>query len=109
MQWIQAGSYLIQPTKEGIPVVEIPSVSGMPKDAAIVYNGGDHALFFRNSELGIILDFLNEGVKVLLNEATEAAICETSVETGNVAPIYRVPVMHHVDKIDIKLYKGKAK
>ena len=109
MKWIQAGSYLIQPTKEGVPVVEIASVNGMPEDAAIVYNGGDHALFFRNHELGIILDCLNEGAKVLLNGVSEAAICETSIETGNVAPIYRVPVMHYDDKIDIKLYKRKAK
>jgi len=109
MQWIQAGSYLIQPTKEGIPVIEIASVSGMPKDASIVYNGGDHALFFRNHELGIILDCLNEVAKGLLNNVSEAAICETSLETGNVAPIYRVPVMHYDDEINIELYRGKEK
>lgn len=108
MKWIQAGSYLIQPTKEGIPVVEIPSIAGMPKNASIVYDGGKHALFFRNEEVGMILDCLNNGVKALLDSVEEVAICEMSVETGNVAPIYRVPVIHSKDKLDITLYNGKA-
>lgn len=105
MKWVQAGSYIIQPTEEGIPVAEIPSIPGMPKDAMVVYDGGEHALFFRNKTEGIILDFLNDVVKDMLMKADKMAICEISKETGNVAPIYRVPIIHSKEKINVQTYK----
>ena len=108
MKWIQAGSYLIQPTEEGIPVAEIPSVPGMPQDAVVVYDGGEHALFFRNKKEGIILDFLNDLVKEMLMKAETMAICEISAESGAVAPIYRVPIIRSEEKINIETYRERS-
>lgn len=108
MEWIQAGSYMVQPTAESLPVVEITSQPGQPKDACVVYDGGEHALFFRNKEKGVILDYINPAVRSLLYSAEEVGILEASPSSDNVSPIYRVPVIHHSKKLDIQLSrKGK--
>ena len=109
MKWIQAGSFLIQPTEEGIPVFTLHSLPDKPEQAFMIYNGGDHALFFRNKKVGMILDYLNPSAVEVLNQAQEAAICEVDPETDNMAPLYRIPVLHITQEMDIDLFKQGGK
>ena len=51
MKWIQAGSYLVQPTHQNIPVIEFFSNLDEPQPIALVYNPEqEHALILRNKE-----------------------------------------------------------
>lgn len=42
----------------------------------IVYNGGDHALFYRNKENTIVLDYINPNVRQNLEKAFKVLIVE---------------------------------
>ena len=56
----------------------------------------------------MILDYLNPNAKTVLNKAVEAAICEVDPETDNMAAIYRVPMLHIEQEMNIDLYKKEG-
>ena len=105
MTWIRAGGFLVQPTKDGIPVITIHSLQDSPLKAFIIYNGGNRALFFRTPKVGIVLEHINPGIRKWLSSANEAGICEIDPITNNMAPIYRVPLLHVSPTINMNLYK----
>ena len=109
MKWLQAGSYLVQPTQQNIPVIEIFTDLDAPAEVALVYNPKqEHALLFRNDKVGIILDYLDSKAIKLLDKATEAAVCEMDEKTQRVRYYYRVPIQRVKEKLNIQLMTRKA-
>ena len=93
MKWIQAGSFLVQPTQQNVPVIEIFTALGKPHPLALVYNSKQkHALLFRDETEGIILDYLDLRSIKYFEQAKEVAICEMDESTQRVRYYYRVPV-----------------
>ena len=58
----------------------------------IYYDGGPHAIFAKNVEVAIILDFIHPGVRGTLSGLSEALIAE--LKDGGVAEEYMADVMH---------------
>ncbi|MBQ4472210.1 MAG: hypothetical protein II942_03085 [Alphaproteobacteria bacterium] len=103
MKWIQIDSFLIQPTKEGVPVITIPLLDGTAFQPYMIYNGGSRALLFKNKKTGVVLDRINLGIRKWLNSAKEAAICEINPLANNMIPLYRVSIIHVDQKSDINM------
>ena len=109
MKWIQAGAYLVQPTKQNIPVIEIFTDLKKPHPLALVYNPKqNHALLFRSKTLGIILDYLDSKSIECFNRATEVAVCEMDKNTQNVLHYYRIPIQRVQDQLDVQLLTKKV-
>lgn len=106
MKWIQAGSYAIQPTKEGIFVLEIPSSDTKTDLPTLIYDNGEHALLYRNQESGMVLDYIHPKVRNDLYNAKEVAVCEYDLEKDEVSDFYRIPVQQ-VPNIAVKLFQSK--
>jgi len=69
-----------------------------PASPQIVYDGGDHAVFIRNQEQKIILDYIHPDVRQKLKDAKEVVIVETLLE--NIRDSYFVH-MKTVEKIPV--------
>ncbi len=109
MDWLQAGTFLIQPTKQNIPVIEMYTHLDEPKPTALIYNPQqEHALLFRNEEVGIVLDYLNPKSLALFNKAKEVAVCEMDPKTQQVRYYYRLPIRRVKDKLNIQLMMKKV-
>ena len=61
-----------------------------PSDARILYDGGEHALFYRNTKQTILLDFLHPEIRIPLTKVTKVLISE--VESDKVIREYDVSV-----------------
>ena len=104
MEWIQAGSFLVQPTQQNVPVVELFTDLDEPMPIALVYNPEqEHALLFRDDKIGIILDYLDAKTIQLFNQASEVAVCEMDEKNQNVRYYYRVPIQRVKEQLDIQL------
>ena len=109
MKWLQAGAYLVQPTQQKVPVIEIFTDLDNPTAVALVYNPKqEHALLFRDDKVGIVLDYMDSKTIKLLNQASEAAVCGMDEKTQRVRYYYRVPVQRVKEKLNIQLMTRKA-
>lgn len=108
MKWIQAISYAIQPTKEKKLVVEVPALDSKVNQPVLIYDKGDHALLYRNSQENMVLDYLHPDVREELFSAKEVVVCEFDIEKDEVRSLYSVPVQQ-VPNIAVQLFKSKTK
>ncbi|MGD9637478.1 MAG: hypothetical protein AB7U85_00290 [Alphaproteobacteria bacterium] len=61
-----------------------------PEDAKIIYDGGEHALFYRSPDKTILLDYLHPEIRDPLTKCAEVLISE--VTRLKVEREYNVPV-----------------
>lgn len=109
MEWVQVGTFLLQPTRQNIPVVEIFVNLGKPTAGVLVYNSKqEHALLFRDDKMGIILDYLDPKTIKLLDQASEVAVCEMDEKTLQVRHYYRAALQRVTKKLDIQLTTKKV-
>ena len=92
MQFYQAGFFIIQPTKQGIPIFQIPSLDGEPKNAYLSYDGKEHALLYRNDKCGMVLDYLNPHARQILSSSKKAFMIEFDVNTEELKRSYYVQI-----------------
>ncbi len=107
MKWIQANSYAIQPTKENKLVVEIPALSSKPEKPVLIYDKGDHALLYRNTEEGMVLDYIHPEIREKLFQAETVAVCEFDIQKEEVLYFYDVAVQH-VPNIAVQLFQSQT-
>ena len=91
----QVKSYNCFLTENGDVVLAIPFVDqDVPKNAEVLYAGGEHALFCKTPEKVIILDYLNEAVRPQIKKADRILLFEINSETQEIVNDYFVPVKH---------------
>ncbi len=71
-----------------------------PKTPKIIYDGRDHALFYRNEKSKIILDYIHPDVREKLRKSKEIMVVETLLE--NISDAYMVS-LEIVEKIPLNL------
>lgn len=86
--------YKVIITAEGVPVFLIKCRDGQPENPFILYDGGNHATFYRRENQTILFDYLNEKVIPVLQQTEKVVIFELSDEIENVARDYEVYVKH---------------
>jgi hypothetical protein len=65
---------------------------GEPENPFILYDGGPHALLYRNSEQIILLDYLSEQVRAPLTKVKQVLIGELENDWETIAHEYDAPV-----------------
>ena len=73
-------SFLIAEGSEGELYVYIKAKSQNPAAPKIIYDGKDHAIFLRNPEQKIILDYIHPDAREKLRHASQVIIVETILE-----------------------------
>ena len=62
------------------------------RDTTILYDGGEHALFYRNDDETIVLDYLHEKAQPILAMGGIVAVVEIDPDTEKVVRQYPVAV-----------------
>ncbi len=91
-------SYLIAEGEGGELYIFLEAKHDTPDSPKIIYDGNDHAIFVRNQEQNIILDYVHPEVRDKLRKAYEVIVVETILE--NIKDSYYVDIQH-VDKIPL--------
>ena len=86
--------YQVIITHEGVLVFLVKTRFDAPEKPFILYDGSRHATFYRKENETILLDWLNDEVIPILNEAEKVVVFELSDELEDVARDYEVPVRH---------------
>lgn len=81
-------------TAEGPLVFVVKTRDGEPNNPFILYDGGEHATFYRSEHETVLFDYLNEKVIPLLQEAEKAIIFEIDDDLQEVVKDYEVYVKH---------------
>ena len=84
--------YLITISKENIPVIIIAARTGIPDSSLILYDGGNHATFYRQASEVILLDYLAPETKQILLKAPFAVVMEASPNGKDICTDYKTPV-----------------
>lgn len=90
--------FMVAEGEEGDIYFFIEAKKDQPSSPKIVYDGKDHALFRRNEEQNIILDYIHPSVREQLRKVEEVVIVEMILE--NVKESYIVK-MQHVENIPL--------
>ena len=98
--------FIVAEGEEGEIYFFIEAKKNQPQAPQIVYDGKDHALFRRNEEQNIILDYIHPSVRDQLRKANEVVIVEMILE--NIKDSY-IARMHHVDNIPVVWGKAGLK
>lgn len=90
--------YVVAESPVGELYIYIGAKKDTPAHPQIIYDGFDHALFIRNDNQKIILDYINPEVRDKLRKARAVIIVETVME--NIKEAY-IADMNIVDKIPL--------
>ncbi len=90
--------YFVAENTSGELYIYISAKNETPVKPQIIYDGYDHALFLRNNEQKIILDYINPEVRDKLRKSRAVIIVETVLE--NIKDAY-IADMNIVDKIPV--------
>lgn len=86
--------YQVIITHEGVLVFLIKSHLREPEKPFVLYDGSNHATFYRRSDETILFDYLNEQVVPLLTQANHIVVFELDDEQEDVSRNYEVYVKH---------------
>ena len=90
----QMKSYTTFLTEKGDLVIVIPFIkNSQALNAKILYDGKEHALFYRRPEEVIVLDYLNEVAQIVLCQAGKILMFEVDIESQKIISDYFVPVI----------------
>lgn len=81
-------------TENGDVVCVIPAVQeNEPVEPKILYDGREHALFYRAPGQSFVLDYINEAIQIALNQTDKVLLFEVDLDQQNIVTDYFVPVV----------------
>lgn len=84
--------YNIITTEENVLVFAIKPTISEPENPILIYDGKNHATFYRTSEDVILLDYINKDAQKLLHEAAEILVLEYDQVADKVIKNYKARV-----------------
>lgn len=80
--------------ENGDVVCVIPAVrENEPEQPKILYDGNQHALFYRAPGQSFVLDYLNEAIQIALKQTDKVLLFEVDLDQQDVVTDYFVPVV----------------
>ncbi len=105
-------AFCIAEGEEGEIYVFLTAKKNQPQMPKIIYDGKDHAIFLRNPEQKIILDYIHPDVRDKLRKAKEVVIVETLLENIKDSYIAQMQMVEHIpvdwQKIGLKSWEEAA-
>ncbi len=98
MNYTTEDSFMIAEGAGGKLYIFMKAKKDTPKTPRIIYDGKDHAIFLRNQEQRIILDYIHPEVRDSLRKSLEVMVVETILD--NIKESYPVG-MQMVDSIPV--------
>ena len=92
MKTIIEGQYSIFTNADQEIMLAIHSRENEPENSRIIYDGGDHALFYRNKEETVLLDYINFDVREKLQNTKTLIVVEFESQEENNTDIESEPV-----------------
>ncbi len=89
---VQEGRYDVLVNNNGELLIALQKKEGEPENSRILYDGKEHALFYRNNNETIILDYVHPDAQEHLSKAAKIIIVE--FENDDIIREYDVPVQH---------------
>ncbi len=86
--------YSVIITNEGPLVFIIKARDTEPESPFLLYDGGNHATFYRGEHETVLFDFLNEQVVPILQKAESIVVFEVDVEVEDISRDYTAGVKH---------------
>ena len=86
--------YQVIITHEGTLVFLIKSRRQEPEKPFILYDGGNHATFYRRGNETILFDYLNEKVVPYLKKSEQAVVFELDDDIQDISRDYSVYIKH---------------
>ena len=93
-----AHKFFVAEGEEGEIYIFLDASKDKPENPRIVYDGKDHAVFFRTPDDKVVLDYIHPEVRDKLRHASDVVIVETILE--NIKDCY-IANMKMVDKIPV--------
>ena len=97
-EYVKENSFLIAEGEEGELYIFLDAKKDRPHTPTIIYDGKDHAIFVRNEDQKIILDYIHPDIREKLRKAYQVVVVETILE--HIKDSYLV-TMNMVDKIPL--------
>lgn len=91
---LHENDYRVIITHEGVLVFLIKCRDDQPENPFLLYDGGNHATFYRRENQTVLFDYLNEKVIPLLQNSEKIVIFELNDEIEDVARDYEAYVRH---------------
>ena len=96
MSTVLEGEYAILTNNAGEVMISMSSKGTEPDNPRIIYDGGDHALYYRNSNETILLDYINPEVREEIAEVKTILVAEVEIDEekkdGDVIRAFEVPL-----------------
>lgn len=89
---IQEKDYEIVPTADGTLIFAISPRNDEPQNPFMMYDGGEHAKFYRRPSEIVLLDYINPGAKEPLLKAEFVIMTEVDYSQEKVVRDYKVKV-----------------
>lgn len=86
--------YSVIITNEGTLVFIIKARAAEPEAPFLLYDGGNHATFYRREHETVLFDFLNEKVIPILQKAESVVVFEADDEIEDISRDYAARVKH---------------
>ena len=87
------GNYSIFTNGANEVMVAVLEREGEPLEPCILYDGGDHAIFYRTPDEAVVLDYIADEVKLFVKEAKSVLMAELpSADAEEPTRSYFVPV-----------------
>ena len=100
----QLKSYTAFLTEAGGLVLVLPPVgANVPENPKIVYDGGEHALFYKTPTQVYILDYLNDVARAALKEQSSVLLFEVNTDLQMIVRDYDVPIEMSANPLNLSL------
>lgn len=89
---LHAKEYEIMTSENGTLFFAIDVYGSEPDKPILIYDGGNHATFYRNSEDVILLDYINKNIQKALKESDYIVVAEIDYESERVVRDYKARI-----------------
>lgn len=89
---LHAKDYEIMITRDGDLFFALAASKENPENPIMVYDGGNHATFYRTSEDVVLLDYINKDIQKALKNSDYVTVMEIDKETEEVVRNYRARI-----------------
>lgn len=87
-------NYKVIITHEGVLVFLIKERAQAPEKPFVLYDGGNHATFYRRADETVLFDYLNPEIIPIMQQSDHIVIFEFSDQTQDVSRDYAAPIRH---------------